>query len=192
MCYYTNSGADGQCIRHESWYPPRPKSWHKRIISRLTFRAALVSDCCRAPQPTHNNIKSGAVVVVCAMAETKRHLSPEGEIHTRTSPLTNEVCIGHYIYGEHKNKREKEKRGIFWRIFLSRTCWLVVVGIRVDPPLLLLCPPPAVVINMDFMPFLRALSSPSTMSPIRMLTRAYSISDMKTKTVQPDMNTSIA
>lgn len=61
-----------------------------------------------------------------------------------------------------------------------------------DPPLLLLCPPPAVVINMDFMPFLRALSSPSTMSPIRMLTRAYSISDMKTKTVQPDMNTSIA
>ena len=46
--------------------------------------------------------------------------------------------------------------------------------------------------NMDLIPFLGALSSPSMMSPMRMLTRAYSISEKKTKTVQPDMNTSIA
>ena len=40
--------------------------------------------------------------------------------------------------------------------------------------------------NMDLIPFLGALSSPSMMSPMRMLTRAYSVS--KKKTVQSDMN----
>ena len=34
--------------------------------------------------------------------------------------------------------------------------------------------------------------SMSAMSPITMLTRAYSIRERKTKTVQPDMKTSIA
>ena len=40
--------------------------------------------------------------------------------------------------------------------------------------------------NMDLIPFLGALSSPSMMSPMRMLTRAYSVS--KKKMVQSDMN----
>lgn len=68
------------------------------------------------------------------------------------------------------------------------TCWLWILA----DPVPLLPPLPLLVINMDFMPFLRALSSPSIMSPIRMLTKAYSINEKKTKTVQPDMNTSIA
>ena len=55
------------------------------------------------------------------------------------------------------------------------TCWLED-DILVDPNIR----------NMDLIPFLGALSSPSMMSPMRMLTRAYSVS--KKKTVQSDMN----
>lgn len=108
-----NASAMNHDIRH-------PKSWHKRIISRLTFRAALVSDCCRAPQPTQQYQRGGgAVVVVCAMAETKRHLSPEGEIYARTSPLTNEVCIGYYIEGERKKKKEEFSGGYFSHVLVD-------------------------------------------------------------------------
>ena len=95
--------------------------------------------------------------------------------------------------------------------YSALTCWLLA-GPPPPPP-----PPPLLVTNIDFIPFLRALSSPSTTSlvavkrfqlvtdegrrrtrasltthPKRMLTRAYSISERKTKTVQPDMNTSMA
>lgn len=71
------------------------------------------------------------------------------------------------------------------------TCWLDVgILAAVEPALLPLLL--ALFMNIDFMPFLSALSSPSMMSPIKILTKAYSISEKNTKTVQPDMKTSIA